>query len=209
MTAIPISDKDLYSPLHHLRDSAWPTTFTTEHSFDRSPQTKKMTILKTMKSPTLLYSQPPLSSSQNYTHRSIHQSIHNYFQQPLENPPPNQTRPNAMPIPTFSCGHQLLPLPQHNPYPCPVTLPFPCRSCHMTAVQSSDDGIRARYDALITELERQLALARERQWIDPSEFLSKRIEEVEGQRKRLKETKDYELRQCWKEFDGRWGGPML
>ena len=78
----------------------------------------------------------------------------------------------------------------------------------MTAVQTTETRVRARYDASIRELDRQITLAGEKIWYEYDERLANRLELVRGQRKELSARMEYELRECWREFDARWGGPV-
>lgn len=160
--------------------------------------------------PPPLTSSPPASTPQ-YTHKSICQSISTYFHQhPANPPPPAPPTPHqpTMPVPTFSCNHQFLPIPPHTPYPPPARLPFPCRACHFTTTQAADARTRARYDPAVRELDRQIALAEEKMWYEYEERLAKRLELVRGQRRELRGRMEYEVRECWRGFDARWGGPM-
>ena len=78
----------------------------------------------------------------------------------------------------------------------------------MTATQADDTRIRARYDPTVRELDRQIELAREKIWYQYDQLLAERLELVQGQRRELRARLEWEVRECWREFDGRWGGPM-
>lgn len=78
----------------------------------------------------------------------------------------------------------------------------------MTATKAADARIHARYDPPIRELDRQIGLGEEKLWYQYEELVANRLEVVRGQRREYKARMEYESRECWREFDARWGGPM-
>lgn len=78
----------------------------------------------------------------------------------------------------------------------------------MTTTQSADTRIRARYDPAIHTLDQQIQRGQDSLWTEYEPMMAERLELVQGQRKDLKDSRDYEVRKCWREFDARWGGPM-